>query len=169
MPLTINPADVFVAIGRKPRGIFMYNVSDIESLAVVNRLLMRGLRSLRSLRPLPTSSSSSLRDNLLPSGPSPCPCPGVDTPLISNLFTTAKETFLKVFEEDEEGRDYEEQGERAGVRPPSASTVALSTTVPMTSTIAKSVSRLILNPAAYMNSKFQVLCTFPHCLKFVPC
>ena len=39
-----------------------------------------GLRSLRSLRPLPSSSVSSLRDNLLPKGPSPCPCPGVDTP-----------------------------------------------------------------------------------------
>ena len=39
-----------------------------------------GLRSLRSLRPLPPSSASSLRDNLLPKGPSPCPCPGVDTP-----------------------------------------------------------------------------------------
>ena len=39
-----------------------------------------GLRSLRSLRPLPASSASSLRDNLLPQGPSPCPCPGVDTP-----------------------------------------------------------------------------------------
>ena len=39
-----------------------------------------GLRSLRSLRPLPSSSASSLRDNLLPQGPSPCPCPGVDTP-----------------------------------------------------------------------------------------
>lgn len=39
-----------------------------------------GLRSLRSLRPLPSSSASSLRDNLLPKGPSPCPCPGVDTP-----------------------------------------------------------------------------------------
>ena len=38
------------------------------------------LRSLRSLRPLPSSSASSLRDNLLPKGPSPCPCPGVDTP-----------------------------------------------------------------------------------------
>ena len=38
-----------------------------------------GLRSLRSLRPLPSSSASSLRDNLLPKGPSPCPCPGVDT------------------------------------------------------------------------------------------
>ena len=31
-----------------------------------------------SLRPLPLSSSSSLRDNSLPAGPSPCPCPGVD-------------------------------------------------------------------------------------------
>ena len=39
-----------------------------------------GLRSLRSLRPLPSSSASSLRDNLLPKGPSPCPCLGVDTP-----------------------------------------------------------------------------------------
>lgn len=36
MPVTINPADVFMAIGRKFRGIFMSNVSDIESLAVVN-------------------------------------------------------------------------------------------------------------------------------------
>jgi len=33
-----------------------------------------------SLRPLPLSSSSSLCDNSLPAGPSPCPCPGVDTP-----------------------------------------------------------------------------------------
>ena len=39
-----------------------------------------GLRSLRSLRPLPTSTASALRANLYPSGPSPCPCPGVDTP-----------------------------------------------------------------------------------------
>ena len=39
-----------------------------------------GPRSLRSRRPLPSSSASSLRDNLLPKGPSPCPCPGVDTP-----------------------------------------------------------------------------------------
>jgi len=38
------------------------------------------LRSLRSLRPLPLSTSSSLRDNSHPTGPSPCPCPGVDTP-----------------------------------------------------------------------------------------
>ena len=36
--------------------------------------------SLASLaRPLPQSSSSSLCDNSLPAGPSPCPCPGVDT------------------------------------------------------------------------------------------
>ena len=47
-------------------------------------LPLRGLRSLRSLRPLPSSSSSSLRDNSLPTGPSPCPCPGVDTPLRGN-------------------------------------------------------------------------------------
>ena len=33
-----------------------------------------------SLRPLPTSPASPLRGNLYPSGPSPCPCPGVDTP-----------------------------------------------------------------------------------------
>ncbi len=39
-----------------------------------------GLRSLRSLRPLPTSTASPLCANLYPSGPSPCPCPGVDTP-----------------------------------------------------------------------------------------
>ncbi len=39
-----------------------------------------GLRSLRSLRPLPTSTASPLRANLYPSGPSPCPCPRVDTP-----------------------------------------------------------------------------------------
>ena len=39
-----------------------------------------GLHSLRSLRPLPTSTASALRANLYPSGPSPCPCPGVDTP-----------------------------------------------------------------------------------------
>ncbi len=39
-----------------------------------------GLRSLRSLRPLPTSTASALRGDLYPSGPSPCPCPGVDTP-----------------------------------------------------------------------------------------
>ena len=39
-----------------------------------------GLRSLRSLRPLPTSTASPLCGNLYPSGPSPCPCPGVDTP-----------------------------------------------------------------------------------------
>ena len=39
-----------------------------------------GLRSLRSLRPLPTSTASTLREDLYPSGPSPCPCPGVDTP-----------------------------------------------------------------------------------------
>ena len=32
-----------------------------------------------SLRPLPSSSSSSPCDNSLPAGPSPCPCPGVDT------------------------------------------------------------------------------------------
>ena len=32
-----------------------------------------------SLRPLPLSSSSSLCDNSLPAGPSPFPCPGVDT------------------------------------------------------------------------------------------
>ena len=47
-------------------------------------LPLRGLRSLRSLRPLPSSSASSLRDTLLPTGPSPCPCPGVDTPLRGN-------------------------------------------------------------------------------------
>ena len=39
-----------------------------------------GLHSLRSLRPLPTSTASPLCGNLYPSGPSPCPCPGVDTP-----------------------------------------------------------------------------------------
>ena len=39
-----------------------------------------GLRSLRSLRPLPLPSASSLRDNLLSTVPSPYPCPGVDTP-----------------------------------------------------------------------------------------
>ena len=39
-----------------------------------------GLHSLRSLRPLPTSTASALRANLYPSGPSPCPCPWVDTP-----------------------------------------------------------------------------------------
>jgi hypothetical protein len=33
-----------------------------------------GLRSLRSLRPLPTSTASPLCGNLYPSGPSPCPC-----------------------------------------------------------------------------------------------
>jgi len=38
------------------------------------------LRSLRSLRPLPLSPASQLRRNLYPTGPSPCPCPGVDTP-----------------------------------------------------------------------------------------
>ena len=37
------------------------------------------LRSLRSLRPLPPFPASSLRENLSPAGPSPCPCPGVDT------------------------------------------------------------------------------------------
>ena len=36
------------------------------------------LRSLRSLRPLPSPSSSSLRSDSLSPGPSPCPCPGVD-------------------------------------------------------------------------------------------
>ena len=35
--------------------------------------------SSASLRPLPSSSASSHCDNLLPTGPSPCPCPGVDT------------------------------------------------------------------------------------------
>ena len=44
-------------------------------------VVSKELRSLRSLRPLPLSSSSSLRDNSLPTGPSPCPCPGVDRPL----------------------------------------------------------------------------------------
>ena len=32
-----------------------------------------------AFRPLPSSSASSLCDNLLPTGPSPYPCPGVDT------------------------------------------------------------------------------------------
>ena len=47
-------------------------------------------RSVPSLRPLPTfpascpSSLRSLGQNLSPSGPSPCPCPGVDTPLNGN-------------------------------------------------------------------------------------
>ena len=39
-----------------------------------------GLRSLRSLRPLPQSTSSRLPRNSYLAGPSPCPCPGVDTP-----------------------------------------------------------------------------------------
>ena len=41
-----------------------------------------GLRSLCSLRPLPTSTASPLCGNLYPPGPSPspCPCPGLDTP-----------------------------------------------------------------------------------------
>ena len=39
-----------------------------------------GLRSLRSLRPLPSPAASSLRDNLHSTGPSPYMCPGVDTP-----------------------------------------------------------------------------------------
>ena len=39
-----------------------------------------GLRSLRSLRPLPSPAASSLRDNLQSTGPSPYMCPGVDTP-----------------------------------------------------------------------------------------
>ncbi|MCR5560460.1 MAG: hypothetical protein K6F58_01410 [Bacteroidales bacterium] len=38
------------------------------------------LRSLRSLRPLPSSSAPSQSDDLLSTGPSPCPCPGVDRP-----------------------------------------------------------------------------------------
>ena len=38
-----------------------------------------GLRSLRSLRPLPTYPAWSV-DHMSPSGPSPCPCPGVDMP-----------------------------------------------------------------------------------------
>ena len=48
-----------------------------------------GLRSLRSLRPLPQSTSSRLPRNSYLAGPSPCPCPGVDTPpqsLPSSLF-----------------------------------------------------------------------------------
>ena len=47
------------------------------------------LRSLRSLRPLPMSSSSSLRDNLLPSGPSPFPCPGVGKSASWQLYANA--------------------------------------------------------------------------------
>ena len=58
-----------------------------------------GLRSLRSLRPLPTSTASALRANLYPSGPSPCPCPGVDTParrriLPSSALPCAKRPLL---------------------------------------------------------------------------
>ena len=58
-----------------------------------------GLRSLRSLRPLPTSTASALRANLYPSGPSPCPCPWVDTParrriLPSSALPCAKRPLL---------------------------------------------------------------------------
>ena len=47
-------------------------------------LPLRELRSLCSLRPLPQSTSSSLCDNSYLAGPSPCPCPGVDTSLSGN-------------------------------------------------------------------------------------
>jgi len=49
------------------------------------KLPLKGLRSLRSLRPLPPYPASSLRENLSPAGPSPCPCPGVDTPFRGNF------------------------------------------------------------------------------------
>ena len=49
-----------------------------------------GLRSLRSLRTLPLSSASSLRDNLLPTCPSRYTCPRVDTPPQSLLSPLSK-------------------------------------------------------------------------------
>ena len=48
-------------------------------LRAVRLQVLAELRSLRSLRPLPQSTSSSLCDNSYLAGPSPCPCPGVDT------------------------------------------------------------------------------------------
>ena len=55
-----------------------------------------GLRSLRSLRTLPLSSASSLRDNLLPTGPSRYPCPRVDTPPQSLLSSLMKYGYLQI-------------------------------------------------------------------------
>ena len=47
-----------------------------------------------SLRPLPLSTSSSLRDNSYPAGPSPCPCPGVDRPADGTTLTPSPEAVL---------------------------------------------------------------------------
>jgi len=60
-----------------------FDESDFAAVLPASKPEVEGsgeLRSLRSLRPLPTSAASSLCDNLHPSGPSPCPCPGVDRP-----------------------------------------------------------------------------------------
>ena len=54
--------------------------SGLRSLRAPHKSPICGGPAFRSLRPLPASSAPSLRDSLLPPGPSPCPCPGVDTP-----------------------------------------------------------------------------------------
>ena len=42
--------------------------------------VLKRTRSHMLARPLPLSTASSPGDNLYPTGPSPYPCPGVDTP-----------------------------------------------------------------------------------------
>ena len=64
----------------------------IGSPFAAEEFVCSGLRSRGSLRPLPSSASSSLRDNSHPTGPSPCPCPGVDTPSQANSSEVKGET-----------------------------------------------------------------------------
>ncbi|MBR4821729.1 MAG: tRNA (N(6)-L-threonylcarbamoyladenosine(37)-C(2))-methylthiotransferase MtaB [Bacteroidales bacterium] len=68
----------------------------LESLEAAGLLSPEGLRSLRSLRPLPTYPSRS-DDRLSPSGPSPCPCPGVDRPSGGNTQPASAEERPTVF------------------------------------------------------------------------
>ncbi len=73
------PRDLLAAVSRVQNGPSCTRVRITGVLPAVCQQ-RAGLRSLRSLRPLPTSTASPLRGNLYPSGPSPCPCPWVDTP-----------------------------------------------------------------------------------------
>ena len=81
---------------------FDTKVVDILPSSAEEAVGSGGLRSRCSLRPLPLSSSSSLRDNSLPAGPSPYPCPGVDTPP-DPTASSAPEGRLSVITQTPEG------------------------------------------------------------------
>ena len=85
----LNPGDVVLTTNPAYLGALQsfkaYRAKVLPLPTVSGRLSLTGLRSLRSLRPLPESTSSSQGDNSYLPGPSPCPCPGVDRPVRGSL------------------------------------------------------------------------------------